>query len=529
MRNNIFIYVFIVFIIALIIFAVYRLNNEEETKNGQGDASTSQEEQMETEIKLAVSNFDSINPILSNNKNIQDITKLIYEPLVNLTQDYKAEPCLATEWAKTSDTEYIVKLREGVKWSDGTAFTADDVLFTIDRLKEITSIYSYNVQYVIAVDIVDDYTVKITLDRNIPFFEYNLTFPILSAKYYEGEDFATSTKNSNPVGTGMFKISDAQPESITLAKNETWWNKNNKNAILQTIKVNINSSMAEVYNSFKMGNIDLVSTSNLNYTNYIGTIGYGIREYSGREHIFLALNTQNALLSNLEVRQAISYAIDKNNIISSVFGGNAYTSDFPLSYGSWLYDGTDTNSIYSQEQANQVLQDAGWTRGRTMWSKRINNRTQRISLNLMVKASDANRVSVANIIKQQLEAIGITININSLSDEQYNAAIANKGYDILLASSTVSASPNLTTYFGEGNLANYTNQEVSAIMQEVNNTTDENVLKEKYKRLKEIYKTDIPYISLYTNKNIVAYNTELAGEVASNWFYLFYNIENWYK
>ncbi len=105
----------------------------------------------------------------------------------------------------------------------------------------------------------------------------------------------------------------------------------------------------------------------------------------------------------------------------------------------------------------------------------------------------------------------------------------NKNYDIALCSNYVSPSPNLNTYFGEGNLANYNNDEVNNIISEVNNTTDENILKEKYKRLIEIYKSDIPYVSLYSNKHIVAYNSELVGEITPNWFYQFYGIENWYK
>ena len=80
-----------------------------------------------------------------------------------------------------------------------------------------------------------------------------------------------------------------------------------------------------------------------------------------------------------------------------------------------------------------------------------------------------------------------------------------------------------------GNLANYTNEEVQNIMNEVKNTSEENVLNEKYKRLIEIYKTDIPYVSLYNNKYTIAYSSEIVGDVNPTWFYQFYGIENWYK
>ena len=79
------------------------------------------------------------------------------------------------------------------------------------------------------------------------------------------------------------------------------------------------------------------------------------------------------------------------------------------------------------------------------------------------------------------------------------------------------------------NLSNYSNEEVNNIINEVKNTTDKNILQEKYKRLIEIYKEDIPYISLYSNKYVVAYNSGLVGDISPNWYNLFYGIEGWYK
>ena len=461
---------------------------------------------------------------------MQDITKLIYEPLVNLTSDYKPEACLATEWAKQSDNSYLVKLRENVRWSDGQRFTSEDVRFTIDRLKEISSIYSYNVQYVVGVDVIDDYTVKINLDREVPFFEYYLTFPILSKDYYEGEDFSTTAKNSQPIGTGKYKIATVESSNIVLEKNTSWWNIKEKPLTLEKITVNLYSSIGELYNSFKIENLDLVATDNTNLTEYIGTIGYTPKEIKGRNHTFLAFNMQNELLSRQEVRKAISYSIDKDNIVSTVFNNQCITSSFPLDYGSWLCQNTDTSSGYNTEQAKRVLEEAGWTYTRSnYWQKTENRRTQRIELNLLVKSSDSARVSVAENIKTQLESQGIRINVVQVSDEEYTSRINNKNYDIALCTLTLSTSPDLTTFFGDGNLSNYSNDEIINIMNEVKNTTDENILKEKYNRLIEIYKSDVPYLSLYNSKYTVAYNSGLVGELTPNWFSSFYGIEGWYK
>lgn len=527
MKSNWIKYIFIIFIVVILVFAIFKIRKDEEEKQQKLEYSSSQQEKIK-ELTLGIAGLDSINPILSNNKNVQDISKLIFDPLVTLTADYKAEPALAIEWARQTDNSYLIKLRENAKWTEGQRFTAEDVKFTIDRLKEISSVYSYNVQHVTGVDIVDDYTVKINLDREIPFYEYQLTFPILSKDFYENEDFANTEKNNSPVGTGKYKIAQVQPSYIILEKNDSWWNRQT-NLTIEKITVNLYSSVGELYNSFKIGNIDLISTSNDNLQEYIGTIGYSSKEMKGREHCFLAFNTQNNFLSRPEVRKAISYSIDKENIVSTVFNNKCFTSSFPLDYGSWLMQGQEASSGFNLEQGKQVLTDGGWRYTYGTWQKTENYKTQRLSLNLLVRASDATKVAVAENIKQQLATQGIVVNIVQASNEQYNNSINQKNYDMALCSMTLSPTPNLTTFFGDGNIANYSNEEVTNIMNEVKNTVDENILKEKYARLVEIYKTDIPYISLYNNKYTVAYNSGLVGEITPNWFYQFYGIEGWYK
>ena len=524
MKSNFFKYIFAIFVIGIMIFAVYKIKSQEE-KEDQEQTQVSTEQKKTTEIKLGIASLDSTNPILSKNKNVQDISKLIYEPLINLSQDYKPEACLAKEWAKQNDTTYIIKLKENVRWSDGEKFTSDDVKFTIEKIKSVDSIYSSNVQNITDVEIVDDYTLKIYLDKEVPFFEYNLTFPIMSNQFYIDNEFSEGIV---PVGTGMYKYTDVQSTYLTLEKNNNWWD-TKTNLTLTKITVNLYSSLGELYNSFKMGNLDVIDTQNSNLQEYIGTIGYAKKEMKGREHDFIAINTSNYFLSHKEVRKAISYSIDKTNIVSSIFNSQYYTSSFPLDYGTWIYQEQDASSGYNPDQAKQILTENGWTYKNGYWQKIENYKTQKIALNLAVKASDSARLLVAQNIQEQLGNQGIRVNIVQLSDDQYYNAINTKNYDMILCSINLSLSPNLQTFFGENNMANYANEEVNNILSEVKNTTDDNILKERYKRLAEIYKDDVPYISLYNNKFTVAYSTGLIGDVSPNWFNVFYNISGWYK
>lgn len=93
----------------------------------------------------------------------------------------------------------------------------------------------------------------------------------------------------------------------------------------------------------------------------------------------------------------------------------------------------------------------------------------------------------------------------------------------------VSNSPNIETYFGNDNLSNFNNEEINTILEEVKNINDEHILKEKYKRIIEIYNEEMPFICLYTNSLFILSNKDLIGDLSCNWYNIFYNLNNWYK
>lgn len=483
------------------------------------------QEQFVQDIRVGIAGFDKINPLLTNNKNVQDIDKVIYEPLLMLTSDYKLENCLASEWSKTGDNSYIVKLKENVKWHNGGEFEASDVKFTVDKLKEeaSSSIYAENVRHIVQLEIIDKHTVKIKLDEEVPFFEYNLTFPILSDKQYIGQDFVGTTMN--PAGTGMYKISESNSAGIKLIKNDEYWE--DKEFKIDEIKVIFYASTGEMYNAFKLGNVDIINTSINNITEYIGTIGFNKREYKGREYEFLAINTQNQELAYQEVRQAIQYAIDKNNIVATVFENNCYKADFPLDYGTFLYNIEKDRPSHNPDLAKQVLSDNGWEYKGGTWQKVINYRTQRTNFDLIVNSGNDTHIAVANLVKQQLENIGIKITIRKVSENQYRNYINNKNYEMIIMGITTGLNGDLNTFFGTNNIAKFENEEMNTLINDVKEIQDKEILKEKYNRIADISFEQVPYIGLYRNRATVVYSQKLSGEISPNSYNIFYNVNTW--
>ena len=427
-------YVFVIIVIALIGFAAWSLYTIPEDDNQQKEKQIAYEEiqpEIITNMRFGITDYDTMNPLLSKNKNIQFYDKLIFESLLTVEQDFSLGLGLATEYSKTGDLSYVLKLRKNVKWTDGHGFTAKDVKYTVETLKSgIDSIYTSNVHAIANIEIIDDYTIKINLKEETPFFEYNLIFPILPEHYYYGVNFAADALT--PMGTGMFKIESISNSQIKLVCNSNWWNTENLPK-LESVIINVYSNLGEIFNAFKIGNVDLLVTENVNFEDYIGTIGFNHRIFKGREYDFLAINTANNVLSKLELRQAINYGIDKNNIVASIFNDKAYTLNNNLDTGNWLYSSANIQNEYSIEKAQNALINAGWTIISRQWQKIENYKTLRTTFNLVVNSSNTERVAVAENIKTQLSNIGIIINIIKANDWTYNNYIENKNYDILLS------------------------------------------------------------------------------------------------
>lgn len=527
MKSSIFKYIFIIFVLGIIAFTIYMIYlKKDETPNVTNESEEVVEEDVK-DLRLGISNFDTINPLISNNKEVLNIDKLIYEPILSINENYQLELCLAKECSKTSDTTYIIKIDNDKKWHDGSPLIAKDIQFTIDRLKEGNSIYSYNVEKIESVEIIDADAIKINLSEPVPYFEYNLTFPIVSNNYYLGENFYES--NKTPIGTGMFKIESIDESNIILTKNDKWWNIKNKNSKVQRIQIKLYSEIGELYNTFKLGNIDIFTTSNLDMEQYIGTIGYTKTEVKGREFDYLAFNCENEVLKNVQVRKAIKAALDRANIVSSVYNNKYYLSDFPMDYGNYLYQEQSNVVEYNPEQAKQLLENDGWEYKYNRWQKVEGNKTLKLNLTLTVCKDDQNRLNVAEIIQEQLAQIGIKITINKVSDSTYQKILENKNYEMILTGIYNSYSPNLDTFFGENNLQNYYSKEMTTLLSEIKTVQNMNDLKEKYKKIVEIYNEEQPFISLYRNKILIIKNQNLSGEFVSNSYFSYYRIESWHR
>ena len=508
-------------ILVIVTYIIYYQFFENKNDNKNIEIGKIENNQIMEDIRLPIISYDTIDPIVSNNQNVQDISKIIYEPLLDIDKEYKIKMCLAEQWAKINKTEYVMKLKENVKWQNGNELTTQDVKYTIEKIKQTeNSIYQYNVEHITNINILDERTLTISLDTEIPFFEYLLNFPIMSSNYEQ------NNKIDELTSTGMYYISKINENNIVLKANENWWNIENANTITKTIKINLYNSIADVYSEFRNDNINMFTTTNVNIGDSIGFASYNTKKYKARQYDFIAINTSNSVLNKKEVRQAIGMSINKDAIIQDVYDNQYEVADFPLDNGSYLYNAISSN-IYDIEKAKEILTNAGWSYINNKWKKNENSKI--LTLNLTVCSNNEKRIKVAEIIERQLAELGIEINVVSIDEKQYYNNLEKKNYDMILTGMNTSFSPDLSTYFGENNIALYNNQEIKTILKEVEGIQDENILKQKYNRIIEITKDEVPYIGLYFKTKQIVYSKNLVGKFEPTAYNVFNNIETWYR
>ena len=458
--KNIFIIITVILIL-LAICIIYIRNNTKEIDKEKNIKKTI----IKKDITIGISEFDTLNPITTKSLEVQYISKLIYKPLIEITQDFDIKGGLAKEWSKTAEDEYIIKLDE-IKWQNGSPVTARDIEFTIETIKNSDSIYKENIKQIESIDIIDNKTIKIKLTEETDFFEYLLCFPIVKENTY----------NKEHIGTGEYRVEKIEEKEITLTNGE------------RQIKIKIYNTTAEMYGEFSKEKIDLIVTKNNEYAEYIKNIGVSEQIITGRNYYYIMFNNKKV---EKEVKNQIKKLISREQIIYELYNNKYVISDLPLGYGSYLNKQIEDG----QEERNVVKE-----------------------LRIGIK-QDEELYKIAEQIKKQLKEKNIEVNINYYYN--YEEAIKNNYYDLILNKKTVDITPKIDYYFQDETIKN----NIISIYKIEN----KEILKNEYHKIFEQYEIELPFIGLFFDSYIILHNSKLKGDFNGNWYNIFYNIDTWYK
>ncbi len=479
-----------------------------------------------SELKLPIIEVDSLNPILTQNRQVSNTLGLIYEPLFELDESNQLKEVLASSSAQKDDLTWIIKLKDNVKWHSGKAFTSEDVKFTIDSIMNYeSSPYYQNVKNILSVEIIDNNSISISLKEKDNYLPYKLTFAIIP-KYYLYQDLENSNKLKRPIGTGAYKFDSITDDEFrtTLKFNYNWWKTNE--AKLQTIYLYTYATYGEAIKAFKSAEIDLISTSMSSWKKKFGVIGINSYSYENADFELLIPNTQNVALSESSVRKAILYAINRNNIIGDIYEENASVKDIMVHEYSWLCD-KESNIEYSPEKSKQLLLNAGWQQNENGWYKSVNGKNVKLKFELLVNEASDEKIKVAEVIKENLEDIGVQIIIKKVSLNTLASNIEQGKFELALSTIELQNECDIIDLLKNKNYSKYENSELDDIISKL--YLDNVSFEEVFKSLQDIYKNEVPYIGLYFKTDTLLTNRAVKGHITPTWYNIYHNIYTWSK
>ncbi|QZY56582.1 peptide ABC transporter substrate-binding protein [Crassaminicella profunda] len=487
------------------------------------------------ELSIPVIQFDTLNPILNDNKSIYYLDQLIYEGLIRLDENLNAQPALAESWNVSADgLEWTFKLRDDVVWHDGKVFTSEDVKFTVDSIKMNTSgkepIYSEYVKHIKNIKILSQNTITVKFDTGINSGIELFTFPIIPKHQFESKTRVYDGVDIKPIGTGPYKVESYNKfKDIKLVVNDSYWG--DKPYITSIIAKRVPDKEGAL-TSVEVGEVDVAPATNFDWEKYSGDKSLSIYEYVTKDYEFLGFNFRNKIIQDKNVRKALGYSIDRHAIINEVYLGHATVVDVPIYPDSYLYDEEEKKFGKDLLVAKKLLAESGWeNRDDDKWLE--NELGQELRLNFLVNEDNPQRMRVSQMLSNQLEEIGVDIVINKMNWQEYERRIAKGQFDIVLGGWQLSNIPDLRFIFhssriGSTNFIGYNNSDMDKLLNEAAFIKNDQLKKEKYKEIQHLVVDDLPYFSLYFKNSSVIMKKYVKGNIIPKPNRIYNNIENWY-
>lgn len=453
---------------------------------------------------------NSVNVITTSDRYGLMEIKALYSPLYMYNAD-KIQYFLAESMTPSADhLSYTAKLRKNVKWSDGKPFTADDVVFTYEQmLKESNGGWAYS-QLIfngkpVKVEKIDDYTVKFTLPTvSTPAIELLGDIFIMPKHIYDGEgNIEKSSKNATPVGTGPYKLAEYKAgQYVKLVANENYFlgKPKIKNVVYRIISDANTAQLAlekGELNALVVQPADIGKIQKANKN--LDVVPYG----EGRV-AYMDFNLSSKLVQNKDVRKAILYALNREEIIKAAYVSDKYAKPvYTFLPNESKFKSNDAEKYnYSLTKAKELLQKSG---------------VKGLKLKLAYTNNNVAQQEQAAIIQQELKAVGIDVELLGMDPTALSEKMkkVQTDFDLVFGGYIMGIDPDtfnsLFTSNSDSNYMHYKNPEIDKLFDEGRVESDETKRKEIYNQIQKLMQDDAVFYPILSNNRVLVIDNRLGG------------------
>ena len=477
---------------------------------------------------------EDCDPIGVRTEEMYQLFSLVFDTLIGVNGSNMLVPSLAMSWRSGGERIWLISLRQGVTWHDGSSFTADDVVSTYDRIRRQTDgYYSDAAENIVSLMKLDDSTIRVEMRSDGLSALYCLNFPITKA-------------NSDEVlmGTGAYRLENMTDEEIKLTVNTDWWGGTPQ---IETVEFLARGSNDLAIASYEAGMLDFVPTNSLTAKQYSSAGETVVASCMTQQMETLLINHNNTHLRKREFRSAIAHLIDRSSIIANVYMNNARSCDMPVPPDSWLYDSSQVVYGYDRELALSLLTEQGYTIDE---DGNIGYFGEKVSLRILVGSTPENsvRAEAAQLIADSLTSFGIgveliTANHDTASaspdpeseapysgDTEFVRLLREGNWDLALVGFSLSESNSLSKYLtpsGSNNFGHYSSETMTSLIEIMDSAVDEASLREAAYAVQSEFAEELPFIVLYFRLNSVIYSADIQGIGQLREPRLLENMKNW--
>ena len=460
-------------------------------------------------------------PILASDSASFEIAGLVYNGLVRYDKNLKIEGDLAKSWEVSPDGLGLTfHLRHGVKWHDGREFTSRDVLYTyrVTVDPKTPTAYSEDFKQVQSAQAVDPYTFRVTYAKPFAPALASWGMNILPAHLLEGMDITKSPLSRSPVGTGPFIFKEWIPgQKLTLVANPDYYE---GAPYLDRYIYRIIPDSSTMYMELKAGGIDLMGLSPVQYQRQTNTPEFLARfnkyRYPASAYTYLGYNLQLPLFRDRRVRQAITCAINKEEIVQGVLLGMGEVAHGPYKPGTWAYKEQVDDPKYDPARAVALLTEAGFRMGA---DGILAKDGKPLSFTIMTNQGNDQRSKCAQIIQKRLKKVGIEVKIRVMEWSSFLTNFIDKGkFEAVLLGWTITPDPDQydiwhssKTEPKELNFVHFKDPEMDRLLVEGRGTFDVEKRRACYYKIQEILAREQPYTFLYVPDALPAVSSRFRG------------------
>lgn len=446
-------------------------------------------------VYVTGSDAPTLDPHGVNDTASNTATTQLYERLTDYAADGSVVPLLATEYKSVDDTTWEFKLREGVKFHDGSDFTAEAVKMSFERIidPEFASPKAVILNMISEIKVIDDYTVQIITEKPFAPLPAHLAHnagSIIAPAAIKAENDGGKTIAENPIGTGPFKFESwNRGAELKFVKNDDYWG---EKPSIETVSIKVVPEQATRVAMIEKGEAHLMLVGASDVSRVEAMDGITIDRVRGTRMDYVSFNLNKAPYDNVKVRQAIAMAINKDDVVNGILDGQGVPAVGPLA-PNVVGNSQDLKPLpYDVEAAKALLAEAGYPDG--------------FKTTIYVNEGSKERADIAELVQAQLAELNIEVDIEVIEWGTFLEKTAAGEHELfVLGWTTVTGDADYGLYAlfhsanhgSVGNRSFYTNPKVDELLDKGRTSTNQDDRNAAYKEISEILVEEAPMVYLH--------------------------------